>query len=169
MAAELLVLRIIHVVGGVFWVGTMLFNAFFLGPAMAAAGPAAGAIALQLQRRKLFTVLPVVAIVTLLAGARLMMITSNRFSPSYFSQRNGMTYGIAAIIAIIAFIYGMAVTRPAMAQVATLSQQAASDEVNRDRIMSEVRSMQQRARSATVVVAVLLLLTAIGMSVARYM
>lgn len=169
MQAELLVLRVVHVVGAVIWVGTLAFNAFFLGPAMAAMGPAAGQIAAQLQRRKFFVFMPVVAILTILAGLRLMMITSSGFSSDYFGQRNGMTYSIAATLALIAFFYGMAVTRPAMAKVATLSQQAASDETNRERIMAEIRATQERARSSTVIVAVLLLVAAIGMAIARYM
>jgi len=169
MQAELIALRVVHVVGGVVWVGTMAFNAFFLGPAMASVGPAAGQIAAQLQRRKFFVFMPVVAILTILAGFRLLMIVSTNFSSDYFGQRNGMTYAIAGSIALIAFIYGLSVTRPAMARVATLAQQAASDEANREKLMAEIRATQERARNSTVVVAWLLLVTAIGMAIARYM
>ena len=37
--AELIVLRLIHVLGGIFWIGTMLYNTFFLVPVFTAAGP----------------------------------------------------------------------------------------------------------------------------------
>ncbi|HMC54016.1 MAG TPA: hypothetical protein VKH19_02500 [Gemmatimonadaceae bacterium] len=169
MHAELMVLRIVHVVGGILWVGAMAFNAFFLGPAMSASGPAGGQIAAQLQKRGLFVFMPLVAILTILAGIRLLMITSTNFSSAYFGQRNGMTYSIAASIALVAFVYGMAVTRPAMARVVALSQQAASDAANRDQVMAEIRAAQERGRKATVVVTWLLLAAAIGMAIGRYM
>ena len=97
------------------------------------------------------------------------MITSTNFSSAYFGQRNGMTYSIAASIALVAFVYGMAVTRPAMARVVALSQQAASDAANRDQVMAEIRAAQERGRKATVVVTWLLLAAAIGMAIGRYM
>jgi len=168
--AELIVLRVIHVVGGVFWVGTMLFNAFFLGPAMAMSGPAAGSVAMNLQKRHFFTAMPVAAILTMLAGLRLMMITSSRFSGEFFGSPMGRTYSVSGTIAIIAFVYGMAVTRPSMAKVATLGQQAATaDEPAREKLTAEIRAAQQRARQSTLVVALLLAVTAMGMSVARYL
>ena len=34
MKAELLTLRVIHIVGGIFWVGSMLYTTFFLAPAV---------------------------------------------------------------------------------------------------------------------------------------
>ena len=69
MAAEMLVLRVVHVLGGVFWVGAMMYNAFFLMPALSQAGPAAGPVMAGMQQRKLFMWLPIVAVATMLAAA----------------------------------------------------------------------------------------------------
>ena len=169
MQAELMVLRVVHIVGGVFWVGAMTFNAFLLGPAMAAAGPAAGPVAVNLVKRKVTTVMPLSAILTMLAGLRLMMITSTGFSRDYFSQPNGMTYAVGAVFAILGFVVGMVVTRPAMMKVASLGAAAASDETTRERIGAELRSMQERARSSNMIVSALLLIAAACMAVARYL
>lgn len=168
MQAELLILRLIHVVGGVFWVGTMVFNSFFLGPSLAAAGAAAGQVANQLQRRRVFTIMPITAIVTMLAGMRLMMITSSGI-PGYFASRAGMTYSIGGACAIIAFLFGLAVARPAMMKAASLGAAMSSDEITRGRIESELRAVQQRARWAALVVGWLLLLSAVCMAIARYL
>ena len=54
MQAEMLILRVVHVLGGIFWVGSALFMAFMLMPALASAGPAAGAVMGAMQRRRLF-------------------------------------------------------------------------------------------------------------------
>lgn len=169
MEAELLVLRVVHVVGGVFWVGAMAFNAFFLAPAMAMSGAAAGQIAINLQKRRLFTIMPIVAILTMLAGLRLMMITSTGFSADYFRRPSGMAYAASGALAILAFMVGMIVTRPSMARVAAIAQAAASDEISRERISAELRRMQARVRTSTMAVALLLLAAAVGMSVARYL
>lgn len=44
MYAELLILRIVHVLSGTFWVGSMLFTMIFLFPSLQEAGPAAGSV-----------------------------------------------------------------------------------------------------------------------------
>src|SRR5688572_13718538 len=73
MLTELLVLRIIHILGGIFWLGSGLFTAFFLTPALGRVGPAAvGPVMSALQQRRLFTILPIVAVLTILSGVRLL-------------------------------------------------------------------------------------------------
>ena len=39
---EMIVLRLVHVLGGIIWVGSMTYMTFFLMPAIADAGPAGG-------------------------------------------------------------------------------------------------------------------------------
>ena len=95
MTGELLVLRLVHIVGGMIWVGTGVFNSFFLMPTLAQAGPAAGQVIAGLQKRRLFTFLPVVALLTILSGVRLMQITSAGFSPAWFASTPGRTYAAA--------------------------------------------------------------------------
>lgn len=169
MQAELLVLRVVHVLGGIIWVGAMVFNAFFLGPALATLGPTAGQVGAALQRRRMFVVLPIAAILTILAGIRLMMITSGGFASGYFSSRPGMTYAIGATFALVAFILGMAVARPAMERMAKLGQSAASDAASRDSVAAEMRGLQARARTATIAVTHMLLVAAACMAIARYL
>src|SRR5438309_6237972 len=55
--AELVTLRLIHIVGGVFWVGSAMFTTFFLLPAVAKAGPSAGQVVLNLQKRRAFVII----------------------------------------------------------------------------------------------------------------
>ena len=119
--AEMLVLRLIHVMGGIFWVGGMMYMAFFLMPTMAQAGAAAGPVIAGLQQRKLFVWLPVVAIATLLAGIRLMMIQSDGFSSVYFGTSMGRTYLVAGSLAVIAFAIGFSINRPAMNRIGELT------------------------------------------------
>ena len=166
---ELITLRLIHVVGGIIWVGGGVLMAFFIGPALQAAGPAAGPVMGALQKRKFMVVLPVIAILTILSGVRLMQITSGGFSAAYFQSPMGKTYAWAGLAAIVAFLMGIAVNRPTMIKLGTLQQSMASDPVSKDKIAAEIRKLQQRMSLAGSIVTTLLWLAATGMAVARYM
>ena len=166
---ELIVLRIIHILGGVAWVGVALFMAFFLGPALQNMGPAAGQVMGALQKRKFMVILPIIAILTMLSGLRLMMIASGNFGPGYFQTPMGKTFSGAAAAAILAFIIGIAVNRPTMMKMGTLQQSMTSDPVSKDKITAEIRKLQQRMAVVGFIVTALLLIAAIGMSIARYM
>ena len=52
------ILRILHIVTGVFWAGTVFFIVSFLLPAMGKIGPAAGPLGAEFQKRKVFVKLP---------------------------------------------------------------------------------------------------------------
>ncbi len=169
MHAELIVLRIVHVLGGITWVGIGLFMVFFLAPALQSMGPAAGQVMGALQKRKFMTILPIVAIVTLLSGLRLMMIASGNFGPGYFQSPMGKTFAGAGVAAILAFVIGIVVNRPTMMKMGTLQQSMASDPVSKDKIASEIKKLQQRMAVVGYLVTGLLLIAAIGMSIARYL
>ena len=61
MKAEFLILRLIHILGGIFWVGSMVFTTFFLAPVIRSSPAMAGQVMAGLQKRRLFVALPVVA------------------------------------------------------------------------------------------------------------
>ena len=72
-AAVLFLLRAIHIVGGVLWVGGVVLLTFFLLPATQALGPAAQPVMQFIMgRRKLSIYLMVLGILTTLAGLLLM-------------------------------------------------------------------------------------------------
>lgn len=168
MQGELLLLRLVHVLGGVFWVGSGIFTSLFLLPALAPTGPAAGQVLANLTKRRLFVVLPTVAVLTMLSGARLMMIASAGRS-DYFASRSGMTYSIAAAAAVAGFLLSLLVARPGSVRIGTLSQQAASDPANRDRLAAEISVIQRRVQTSSVAAMAFLIFAAAGMAVARYL
>jgi uncharacterized membrane protein len=169
MHTEILLLRALHIVGGVLWVGAVVFISFFLLPAMKQAGPAAGAVMQGLAQRKIFTVVPIIAIITMLSGIRLMMIVSGGMVTSYFWSTGGRWYFLSGIVVLIAFLVGIIVGRPATMKAAKLSQMATSAENEREQLMGEVRELQAKAALAMRITAILLLIGALGMSLARYL
>ena len=169
--AELIVLRLVHVVGGIFWVGAGLFNLLFLAPAMSAAGPAVGPMMEVMKRRRMFVVMPTVAALTILSGLRLMMITSGNFNPNYFRTDAGAAFAFGGACAIVAFTLGLAVAMPAQRRLAAVGPQigAAPDDATRARLQAEAARLQGRMRAISPVVAWLLVLAAAAMAVARYL
>src|SRR5215216_2157628 len=112
--------RIIHILGGVIWVGSMFFISTFLIPAMSEAGPDAGKIMVGLNRRKFMIVIPVIALLTILSGIWLFWRASMGFNSAYMASGPGRTYSLGAAMAILAFLIGITITRPAMVKATRL-------------------------------------------------
>ncbi len=169
MNGELLVLRLVHVVGGTFWVGGMMYVTFFLAPAVAQAGPAAGPVMGALQQRKVFVWLPVVAVLTILAGFRLMMINSMGFQAAWFASASGKVYTAAALISVVALVIGLAVVRPGMQRMAGLmARMASADEAEKAALQVEAVALRTRGARMQQLVTWLLIIAAAGMAVGRY-
>lgn len=170
MSAEILVLRVVHILGGIFWLGTGLFTSFFLIPALARVGPAAGQVMGALQQRRLMTVLPIVAVLTLLSGLRLLQIASGGFSPAYMESPMGQAFLWSGIAAIIAFLSSLLVTRPAMVRAERLGASIpATAESERAARIAEIDRLRRRGARAGNVAMILLIGAAAGMAVARYL
>jgi uncharacterized membrane protein len=170
MTTELIILRIVHIVGGIFWVGGVLLTTFFLIPAIATMGPAGGEVFAAIQRRKLSTYLFAASLLTVLSGLRLLWITSGGFSPAYFGTAPGRGFSTAAASALVALLLGMLVSRPAAMRAARLgSTMASAPPERRPEIAAEIGVLRRRSALFGTVVAVLLVIAAAGMSVARYL
>jgi len=77
----LIVLRVVHVVGGVFWGGAILFVVHFLEPAVRDAGPDGAKVMQALQKRRYLDVMPVVAALTVVSGYWLYWRVFGRWHP----------------------------------------------------------------------------------------
>ncbi len=170
MHAELLILRIVHVVGSVIWVGTAVFLSFFLIPAFGAAGPAGAPVMGALIKRRMFVIVPAIAVFTILAGLRLLWINSGGYSAAYFATRSGMTYATGAVVSIVGFGIFLTVNRPAIGRLGALQAQMAQlSEAERGPLMAQVNALRQRTATASRVIAILLLVAAVTMAIGRYM
>jgi uncharacterized membrane protein len=169
--AELIVLRLIHVLGGLIWVGSAVFSGFLLMPALAKLGPTAGAVMAGLKDRGLFVILPTVAILTILSGLRLMWLVSGGFATGYFTTASGATYAAAGACAILAFVLGLTISRPLGARVGALGAELAraTDQTQRANIAARLATAQRSSAVLGVVLTLLLVGGAAGMAIARYL
>ena len=169
MDATMILLRIVHVVGGVFWVGAMLFVSLFLMPAVTDAGPDGGKVMAGIQRRRFMTIVPIIAITVMLAGIVLYWKASAGFSIEYMRSGAGHSYAFGGIAAILGFIIGMTVTRPSMMKVTQLSQGLQNAEPSeRERLMADIQRLRNRANTGSKYITALLLISALTMAIGRY-
>jgi uncharacterized membrane protein len=169
--ALLLVARLVHVLLGVFWAGTLIFTAFFLVPAIAEAGPDGARVMAGVQRRRFMGVMPAVALLTIVSGLWLYWKVSGGFNHHWMHTPTGLAYGGGGILSIVAFGIGIGVMRPAMKRVGAIGANAAqeADPAKRERLMGELAALRRRSALAGRVVAVLLVIATALMGVARYL
>lgn len=160
-------MRLLHILSGVFWAGTLMFMAFFLFPAVRDAGPEGGKVVAELTRRKFTEIVPIVALVSILSGFWLYWYASVGFQPAYMGSRVGMTYGIGGAAAILSLLVGMTVVRPSMKRAAELSGAAGGGSPDQAR-MAQIQGLRARAGKGGQIVALLLLVAIAAMAVGRY-
>src|SRR4051812_20452888 len=153
MHAEVVFLRLVHVLGGVTWVGGMTVMAVFIMPVLAGLGTAAGPVMAGINQKKFPVVMPIIALLTILSGLRLLMIDSASFQGAYFQSPVGRTFATAGGLAILAFLFGVMLVRPAMMKAVSLSQQmaSASDEATKSRIAGEMVATRKRGATGNTI------------------
>lgn len=170
MHAIIVTLRLLHVVGGAIWVGIVLNNTVFLGPAIQDVGPDGGKVMAALQKRGLLTFLPILALVTVLSGVALYGIASAGFSANYLRSRVGLTFGVGGLLAIVGYGVGLLVMRPNMLRALQAGQSLAGITDAADRAAAQAQAARFRARGAAAgrVVLVLILAATAAMAVGRF-
>ena len=157
-----IVLRFAHVFFGALWVGFMAFQVLFLTPAFAEVGPEAGKVMQAMVKRKIPVYMPIFALLTLISGFWLYMRLSGG-NAGLMKTPMGMAFGVGGVLALLAFVLGMAIMRPAMMRSMQLAQ-------SRDpAAQPEIQRLRARANSMGLVVTIMLLLTLTAMAVARYL
>jgi len=170
MAIELLVLRLVHILCGIFWVGSGLFTGLFLFPALATPGIQPGPVVNALRERGLMTALPITALLTIGSGLRLMALTSAGFSSAWFATSTGRAYAAAGAASVVAFLISLLIARPAAVKAAQLGGSLANAPENqRATLGAQLASLRRRNAVSSAIVLALLIFAAAGMSVARYL
>jgi uncharacterized membrane protein len=169
MTAEILVLRIVHILGGAFWVGSAIVSTVFLVPALGTLGPTAGQVFGALQKRHLMNTVFASALLSVLAGMRLLWITSGGMSSAYMATPMGRTFAWSGALALVALLIGALVSRPSGMRMGRIGAQLATASADdRPALMAEMQRLRQRNAVASTTVTVLIVITTIGMAVARY-
>jgi uncharacterized membrane protein len=159
-------LRVVHIVGGVFWVGGTLIMTFFIGPTVGAIGDAGQKFVGHLMNSLKFSNrMSIAAGSTILAGFLLYWIDSQGFTSAWMSSGAGRGFGIGAVFGLIGFIFGIMIgrTTKAMAQLGAQMQGKPSPEQ-----IAQMGDIRKKQATYSIVAATTLVLATLFMSIARY-
>jgi uncharacterized membrane protein len=171
MDAYMVVLRIVHILAGVFWVGSALVMFLFLQPAAGEVGPASAPLMMNLsQKRRLPDILLGSAGLTILAGLLMYWKVSNGFDTDWIGSTYGVVITIGSLCAIGAVVLGAAVIRPSMLAVAGIGREvAASGAPPSPEQAARIQALQARVRATGGVIVPLLVLAVMAMASAQYL
>jgi uncharacterized membrane protein len=166
----MIVLRIVHILLGVFWAGGAFFAAMFLVPSVRASGPAGGSVMRQLMEVRKFPIYAMVfGLLTVISGLWMYLHNNSVSGGSFAKSYAGMTYGIGAITAILTLVVGATIMGPSSAKMATLmSQIAAQGGPPTSEQQGMIQHLQGRLGLGARLASILLLITVITMAIGRY-
>lgn len=172
MSSNLLmvVLRLIHIICGAFWVGGALSVAFFILPAQRAIGQPGVLFVRQLMMvQKFRSFMLGAAVLTILAG--LTMYARYAMAGGGWAQSNtGIVLGVGAVAAIIAAGIGTGRVGKLGKEMLELGgAMQASGGPPSDTQKAEMDALQGKMHSAYRMVAILLLIAVAAMASARYL
>lgn len=166
----LLILRVIHVVIGVCWAGAIVFIAAFLLPALRAAGPSAAPVMAHLtQVRKMPSHLIGMGLLTLLSGTALFWNDSAGFNESWMQTGPGRTFSVGGTLGVFVLLMGLTINVPTSNRLGAISASVReAGGVPTAEQAAEIVRLQGRLYTVMRLAAVMLVLAAAAMSVARY-
>jgi hypothetical protein len=145
MQLYLLVLRLIHVVSAVCWVGGTLVLVGFILPAVKRAGPDGGKFMQLLVQRKLPLYLLIAAWSAIVSGALMFWVVSGGLRTQWLATSHGIVLSLGALSGIGAFLVGGLISSPAAARLGEIGKQVqASGGAPTAEQAGAMRSLQER-------------------------
>jgi uncharacterized membrane protein len=166
----MIILRLVHIGCGVFWAGGVLFLNFIVGPAIGAAGPEGARVMQEMHRRHYFDKILAVAFLTIVSGLELMRRDSAGFQGSWFHSSFGIGLSTGMLGAIIAFLIGVILIKPATVRMARLGgEMATAAPERRTAIGAEMAAARGRLIASGAVGSIFVLIAVLAMATARYL
>lgn len=168
----MVVFRIVHILAGVIWVGSVFLFVVYVQPSVASIAPAgAPFMAELLGKRRMIDGIIATALITVTGGLFLYWRDWHDFGSfgDWVGSSFGLTLTLGAIASIVALSIGVLVTRPNAMRLLALGRQVAeSGGPPSPEVAAEIGSIQARLRAFARVSLALLLFAVLTMATARY-
>jgi len=168
LALDTIILRIIHIFSGVFWVGFAIFNIGFLQPAVKATGAEGLKVMQYLSgKTRLMPSIYIAATLTMLSG--LIMYWPMAGSGSFMKTGYGMVLTIGSTSGIIAWLIAIFVIRGIFTGMGTIGKEIALQEgpPSPDQ-MANMQALSARLGKVGHLALVFMVIALLAMSIARY-
>ncbi len=103
----LAIFRVVHVVAGVFWAGSVYFSIIFMLPAVAATAPASGQVMGYIAGKRRFADVMLVTALLNIGTGLVMYFVQGHFGR--FGSISTISITVGAIAALVALVYGLLV------------------------------------------------------------
>lgn len=165
MSTALLILlaRVIHIMGGIMWVGTMFMIGKVILPMAKTNGPDGASRWVGMILRKLAPASGIAGLLTILSGIYLMAVLH-----PHDTTPGGIVLMLGAVAALLAFLIGFFIGRPAGMKFATLSEQLSGSAAPSAEVAQELAALHARASMAAKLTVGLLSLAVLAMAAFRY-
>jgi len=170
--ASMVLLRIVHIVTGVIWVGSLFVVVVFVQPSAGALGPAGTPFMVELRRRRFVDVVFVDAVFTVIAGAFLYWHDWHLFASfgDWIGSRFGLALTVGALLALAGLAVAGSVTRPTIRRLVAVGRDVAElSAPPPPETAARVGALQRRLVVAERVSFSLVLLAVVAMASARYL
>lgn len=167
MNSLMVVLRFMHIVGGIFWGGAALVMSLFIGPGIAATGEAGQQFAQYMTNKiRIHIYMTIAAVSTILAGVILYWIDSGGFTSSWMKTTSGIGFGVGAVFGLIAFISG-AIYGNGNAQLGKIGSQIKGKPT--DEQLGQIQTVQKKLKTVSPIHITSMILAMVFMAISRYL
>lgn len=165
-----ILLRLIHILAGIFWAGAAFMVAGLLVPTARSLGRDGGRFMEHLtERRRMPAFFGIAMLLTVLSGFWLYARNAAASGGAWPSSAPGIGYGVGALAAILGGLVGMLLAGRLARRMTVVGQQAAAAGGLSAEQQAEMARLQARIAMATWVAAALLAVAAGAMAIARYL
>jgi uncharacterized membrane protein len=165
-----LLLRLIHILAGVFWAGSAFFLAGFLIPTVRETGPEGGRVMSHLvARRRLPVFVGIAMLLTVLSGLIMYGRTAAATHGTWTGTAPGIAYGLGGLAAILGAVVGMGISGAAGRRMAAIGQRAAEAGRPSPEQQAEIQGLQRRMMLGARIAAGLISVSVVAMATARYL
>jgi len=162
----LIILRLVHIVAGAFWVGSALMLALVILPGLRKAGPGSER---HLPMAKISQAMGISSLLTTIAGLLLYWLVSG-FSWAWISSPVGIGLTLGSLAGIAAFLLGTFSTGPTSGKIAALgAQMQAAGGPPTPEQTAELGRLQAKLARSSMWSTILATAALVFMAVARYL
>jgi hypothetical protein len=164
----ILILRLLHIVSGAFWVGTVVAGVFFVEPTAKALDEEGERFFAHLViRRRLALILTVAAVTAIGAGAVMYWIDSSGLQLSWITTHTGLAFTAGGLAALSALAIAAVFLKPEIDRLAALEKH----QLDAASVQEPVRvdeAYERRLRRWSLIQVTLLIIAISAMATARY-
>lgn len=165
----ILILRLIHIAAGVFWVGAAVTAYSFIEPTAHDLGDDGQRFMRQLtKRRRLPEFVTVAAVLNLVAGGVLYWRASGGLQAAWITSPSGIGFTIGALTAVLAAVIAVAFILPTLNQIERVATAQTGSPQPSGAVEPELHRLEQRLRLASLGNVLMLTVALATMATARY-